>query len=100
MFAAFANPARLHILECLANGPASVNQIASATGLKQSMTSQHLSVLLSAGAVVCKPQGSLRVYSLRGPRVAQILQLVEQFHDVHLQSLRRMLGQEVREAVA
>lgn len=91
MFAALANPARLHILEYLANGSASVNEIAEAVGLKQSMTSQHLSNLLAAGVVVYEKSGNSRLYSLRGPRIAQILELVEEFYEVHLDGLRQLL---------
>lgn len=91
MFAALANPARLHILEILREGPASVNQIAEAIGLKQSVTSQHLSALYRAGVVVFEPRGNLRIYSLRGPRIAKILNLVEEFYEVHLENLRKIL---------
>ncbi|MHB1189408.1 MAG: ArsR/SmtB family transcription factor [Armatimonadota bacterium] len=91
MFAALANPARLHIAEFLASGPASVKSIAEATGLKQSMTSQHLAALLAAGVIVCQPRGNLRIYSLRGPRISKILSLVEEFYEVHLESLRDLV---------
>lgn len=91
MFAALANPARLHILEILAEGPSPVKEIAEATGLKQSMTSQYLSVLLRAGVIVVEPQGNLRIYSLRGPRIAKILKLVEEFYEAHLENLRQII---------
>jgi len=65
MFAALANPARLHILEHLAKGSASVNDIAQAVNLKQSMTSQHLASLLSAGVVIYEKSGNSRLYRLR-----------------------------------
>ena len=58
MFAALANPSRLRILEHLAGGPASVSETAEAAGLKQSITSQHLAVLLNAGILVCTPSGN------------------------------------------
>ena len=94
VFAALANPARLYILERLATGPASVKEIAEATGLKQSMTSQHLAVLLNAGVVVCASEGNHRIYSLRGPRVAHILELLTEFYAVHLDNLRSLLAQQ------
>lgn len=93
MFAALASPARLQILERLANGSASVKDIVDSTNLKQSMTSQHLSVLLNAGIVVCTPDGNQHIYSLRGPRIARILKMVEEFHEIHLNNLRAILGQ-------
>jgi DNA-binding transcriptional ArsR family regulator len=92
LFAALANPARLRMLEHLANGPASVNEIAEAAGLKQSITSQHLAALLSAGVVVYTRNGNQRIYRLRGLRIARILKLVEEFHQVHLESLRQILA--------
>jgi len=91
MFGALASPGRLRIVERLANGPASVKDIAAAADLKQSMTSQHLATLLAAGVVVHERQGSARIYSLRGPRIARILRLVEEFYDAHLADLRALV---------
>jgi ArsR family transcriptional regulator len=88
MFSALGHPARLKILDFLAKGPASVNGISEATGLKQSMTSQHLAALFAAGVVVCNPNGNMRIYDLRGPRIAGILRLVEEFYHAHLDNLR------------
>jgi len=93
MFGALSSPARLQIVERLADGPASVKEICEATGLKQPAASRHLAAMLAAGILLCQPIGSLRVYSLRGPRVPMILKLVEDFYDVHLESLRRVLSQ-------
>lgn len=94
MFGALANPARLHILEILACGPTSVNELAEKVGLKQSITSQHLSALLRAGAVVKQANGNVRIYSLRGPRIAMILKLVEEFYGIHLESLKEVLSRQ------
>jgi DNA-binding transcriptional ArsR family regulator len=94
MFAALGNPAKLHILEHLVKGPASVNDIAKAIDLKQSMTSQHLSSLFAVGVVVYEKVGNTRLYSLRGPRIARIMELVEEFYEVHLDSLREVLAQQ------
>jgi DNA-binding transcriptional ArsR family regulator len=92
MFAALANPARLQILEVLAEGPASVNQIAESVGLKQSMTSQHLSALLRAGVVLKHAEGNTRIYRLRGPRIAQVLKLVDEFYTIHISDLRNLVS--------
>ncbi len=92
MFTALANPSRLRILELLGQGPASVSEIAAAAELKQSITSQHLAALLNAGVLVCTPNRNQRIYSLRGPRISRILELVEEFYEVHLNSLRQVLA--------
>ena len=95
MFAALGNPARLAILERLIAGPASVKEISEATDLKQSMTLQHLAVLLGAGIVVCTAEGNMRIYSLRGPRIGEIMALVEEFYQAHLDNLRAIVSQRV-----
>jgi DNA-binding transcriptional ArsR family regulator len=96
MFAALANPARLRILEVLAKTPASVGDLTSAVGLKQPTVSQHLSALLDAGIVVFKRRGHFHIYSLRGPRIAHILELVEEFHRVHVDDLRSLIARQHR----
>lgn len=93
LFAVLANPDRLHILEHLAKERDSVSNIAEAVGIKQSMTSQHLQTLLSAGVVVYEKVGNCRLYSLRGPRIARILALAQEFYEIHLDSLREVLAQ-------
>lgn len=94
MFEALANPARLHMLEVLAKSPSSVGELARAVGLKQPMASQHLSVLLEAGIVIFEPRGHFHIYRLRGPRIARILKLVEEFHEVHVDGLRMLVARQ------
>ena len=91
MFAVLANVSRLHIIEHLEQGSASVKEIAEAIGMKQSMTSQHLSALYRAGVIVYRAEGNRRIYSLRGPRIAGILTLVEEFYETHLAHLREVI---------
>lgn len=94
MFEALASPARLHILEVLSETPASVSELARVVGVKQPVASQHLSVLLEAGIVVFERRGHFHIYRLRGPRIARILRLVEEFHGVHIDSLRALLARQ------
>lgn len=88
MLAALGNSSRLHVVEFLAKGPAPVRDIAESIGMKQSITSQHLAILQNAGIVVCRPEGQLHYYSLRGPRINQILQSVGEFYELHRESMR------------
>jgi len=98
MFSALANPGRLLILKHLAQGPSSVNDIAKVVGIKQSITSQHLSILASAGLVVFEKSGNSHLYRLRGPRIARILELMEEFYEIHLEELHSLLsGQPARQ---
>ncbi len=96
LFGALANPARIGILEHLSKGPASVKEISRAVGLKQSMTSQHLAVLLAAGIVEYSASGNMLIYELKAPKITHILQFVEEFYDVQILRMRELLAQHTR----
>jgi len=90
MFASLGNQTRLHVVEFLSRGPASVREIAEGVGIKQSITSQHLAVLQHAGITVCRREGQQHYYSLRGPRIVQILQLAEEFYELNRENLNHL----------
>jgi DNA-binding transcriptional ArsR family regulator len=83
LFGALAHPTRLRIVELLLEGEKTVNDIAATLGVLQSGTSQHLAILTRAGVLVVEQRGSSRYYRVRGPRVARILTLIEEFCTVH-----------------
>ncbi len=58
------NPHRLEILDLLANGPKSVEQIASEASLSVANTSQHLQVLKGADLVRTRREGNFIFYTL------------------------------------
>ena len=59
---ALSNGNRLELLEFLAQGERSVEQLSTVAGLTVANTSQHLQQLRHAGMVVCRKEG-LKVYS-------------------------------------
>lgn len=83
LFAALSNPARLRIIELLCHTEMSVNEICAALSLRQSATSQNLAILTRAGLLVVEQKGAARNYRVRGPRIAHILALIEEFCQVH-----------------
>jgi DNA-binding transcriptional ArsR family regulator len=83
LFAALAYPVRLRIVQSLVEQPRSVGDISIKLGILQSSSSQHLSVLARAGIVKKEQQGTQHVYSVRGPRIKLILDLIEEFCTVH-----------------
>jgi len=83
LFSALGNDTRLRIVELLVAQPRSVNEIAAQLKIGQSGASQHLAILLRAGLLVVHPSGTSRVYAVRGPRIGQILGLIEEFCDRH-----------------
>src|SRR5690348_14345920 len=83
LFAALSHPTRLRIVELLCDQEMSVNQIHRALSLSQSATSQNLTMLARVGVLKVEQQGTSRIYRLRGPRIARILGLIEEFCQVH-----------------
>jgi len=83
LFSALSNPARLRITELLCSSELSVNEICSALALGQSATSQNLAALTRTGVLVVEQRGANRIYRVRGPRIARILALIEEFCTVH-----------------
>ena len=64
-FQTLADPTRRQIVETLRRGEHQVNDIVAATDIHQSGVSRHLRLLLAAGFVQMRPDGQLRMYSLR-----------------------------------
>ncbi len=110
LFAEFAavgkvlgNPKRLELLDLLAQGPRSVEDLASAAGLGMSTCSAHLQTLREAGLVGTRREGKRIFYSLAGEDVAGLwdhLRRVAQLHRPHTEVARRgYLGPEDTAAV-
>jgi rhodanese-related sulfurtransferase len=66
---AFASPRRLELIDLLAQGPRSVDELASASGQSNANTSQHLQALHGAGLVTRRRDGLRVRYSLAGDEV-------------------------------
>lgn len=64
-FQVLADRTRRQIVETLRHGEHQVNDIVGATEIHQSGVSRHLRLLLAAGFVQMRPEGQLRLYSLR-----------------------------------
>ncbi len=77
LFRGFSDPSRLSILEALRNGPLTVSEIVTATGLSQSNASNHLGCLRDCGLVIADQDGRYSIYRLSDDRVAQFLELAD-----------------------
>lgn len=78
LFRGFSDPSRLSILEALRNGPATVSEIVSRTGLSQSNVSNHLSCLYDCGLVDRNQKGRHVYYRLSDSRVEELLQMADE----------------------
>jgi DNA-binding transcriptional ArsR family regulator len=65
-FNAVAEPRRRQILDALAGGERSVNDLVRVVGLPQPQVSKHLRVLREVGAVAVRDHGRQRLYRLNG----------------------------------
>jgi DNA-binding transcriptional ArsR family regulator len=79
VFNAIAEPQRREILDLLAQGEHSVNDIAKALGLKQPQVSKHLRVLRAVGLVSVREAGQQRFYQLNSGRLKPIHDWVKPF---------------------
>src|ERR671915_1677481 len=69
---AFASPRRLELIDLLAQGPRSVDELARASGQSTANASQHLQALHAAGVVTRERDGTRMNYSLAGPDVVNL----------------------------
>lgn len=83
LFGALAHTTRLRIVEHLAQGEMTVNEVAAMLGVHQTSASQHLAVLTRAGILAVERRGTSRFYRLRGPRVGRVVGLIDEFCQVH-----------------
>lgn len=86
-FMAIADPNRRHLLEELRRGPKTVNELAAGLPVSRPAVSQHLKVLLDAGLVNAKPEGTRRVYTVSNAGFLKLNIWLDQFWDAeHLGS--------------
>jgi DNA-binding transcriptional ArsR family regulator len=78
IFQALGNPTRLKIVEALLTGDKSVSQIVEALGFEQSAVSHALKTLKGCGIVTSTNEGKRNIYTLRDPRIVEILAISDE----------------------
>src|SRR5579872_5752997 len=89
-FNAVAEPQRRRILDLLAHGERSVNDVAHSLHVKQPQVSKHLRVLKQVGLVSVRGSGRLRLYKLNGKGLKPIHDWVKPFERFWNESLDRL----------
>jgi rhodanese-related sulfurtransferase len=93
---ALANPARLELLDLLAQGERSVEELAETAGMKVSNTSAQLRTLAGAGLVASRRDGVRIYYRLADQQVSAFVSQVQEFAASRLaeaeQAARNYLG--------
>lgn len=73
LFKALAHPARIRVLELLAEGDRTIGELAEGTGLELSHLSQQVSVLRRAGVVGSRRVRNNVICTLCDPQTAELL---------------------------
>jgi DNA-binding transcriptional ArsR family regulator len=96
-FHAIAEGNRRVLLDVLRGGEQPVGELVDATGLSYSLVSQHLGVLLDAGAVAWRAEGRHRIYRLEAAPLRVVHDWTgeyERFWQERIVRLRRRLGEQ------
>jgi len=89
---ALGNGHRLALLERLAQAEASVDTLASTTGLSLGNASQHLQQLRRAGLVTARRAGKQVIYSLTDERIVSLVSLLRQVAETNLAEVERLVS--------
>lgn len=88
---ALSNGNRLELLEFLAQGERSVDELAKVSGLTVGNTSQHLKQLRQAGLVSSTKQGLKVLYSLTGDDVISLLDVMRNVAQRHITDVQHLV---------
>lgn len=87
---AIASPGRLQLLDVLAQGSRTVEELATESGLTMANTSQHLRVLAQAQLVAFDKRGLHVHYRIAGPAVESLLLCLQRTASVQLAEVARL----------
>jgi rhodanese-related sulfurtransferase len=88
---AMSNANRLELMEFIAQGERSVDELARVSGLTVANTSQHLQQLRQAGLVVCHKEGLKVFYSLSGDDVIELLDALRGVAERHVADVEKLV---------
>lgn len=90
-FRVLGHPARVRVLELLADGERSVGDLQRELGLDSSGASQHLGILRRHGILDTRREGTSVFYRVRDPRIFQLLVVARQILTTALEDSRELL---------
>jgi ArsR family transcriptional regulator len=92
-FRILGHPVRVRILELLREGERTVGDLQQQLQLDSSGTSQHLGVLRKQGILDGRREGTSVFYSVRDPRIFQLLEVARQILNSSLTESQAILGE-------
>jgi DNA-binding transcriptional ArsR family regulator len=93
LFRTLGHPVRIRVLELLQDGPKPVRDLLTMIEVEPSSLSQQLAVLRRAGLVASTREGSMVIYSLSTPDVADLLSAARRILGTVLSDRDRVLAQ-------
>ncbi|WP_027860399.1 helix-turn-helix transcriptional regulator [Marmoricola sp. URHB0036] len=90
LWAALVDPNRRAVLDLLAQGELSVNELVERLGLTQPQTSKHLRVLREAGLVRVDQQAQRRIYAVEPAPMAELDEWLAPYRRLWNTSLDRL----------
>ena len=88
---ALSNGNRLELLECVAQGPHSVDELATITRLSVANASKHLQELRRAGLVRARKEGLRVFYELAGPDVVGLIAALGRVAQTRLAEMEQLV---------
>jgi DNA-binding transcriptional ArsR family regulator len=95
---ALGDPSRFAIVQCLAERPRAVGELAEELPITRQAVSQHLRVLRSAGLVTNRAEGTRRVYRLNPAGVAALKDQLDMFWHRALDGYQNVIEDEAEES--
>ena len=99
-FRTLGHPIRVQAINLLRGGEMTVGQLQAELGIDSSGASQHLAAMRRAGILEARKEGTSVHYSVRDPRVFQLLESARQVIGSHLEETQALLGELGEEASA
>jgi ArsR family transcriptional regulator len=92
-FRVLGHPVRVRILELLRDGERTVGDLQLQLQMDSSGTSQHLGALRKQGILDSRREGTSVYYSVRDPRIFQLLEVARQILNTSLSQSQTVLGE-------
>ncbi len=86
VLSALGDSTRRQVFEAVAKRPRAVGDLAADLPVSRPAVSQHLKVLSEAGLVVCRAEGTRRIYAARPEGLADLRAWLEQYWSDVLES--------------
>ncbi|MBS1888376.1 MAG: helix-turn-helix transcriptional regulator [Actinobacteria bacterium] len=99
-FRTLGHPVRVRVVGLLRDGEMTVGQLQAELGIDSSGASQHLAAMRRAGILEARKEGTSVHYSVRDPRIFQLMESARQVIGSHLEEAHALLGELGEEAPA